>query len=266
MTSKIQHSTFNIQNHKAFTLIELVIVIVILGVIGSMGADFISKAFMGFADTEARMEIYEEGKLALLRMEREIRNAVPNAVNLASATDLQIGAIDEQAMQCATAPCTFFQYSDNNPAGKTFISDLSLALAGGAISIYNRNWSDFATAGSQRLYNITGTAGPRKMNLHKAVIAASPAGRYYAVDKAIRYYLDGNVLKRAETTVSEGSSVSFAAATGYPLAKNISSLIFGYQAGTLTRNGLVTVSFTMQNPRGTESVDFYKEISIANAP
>ena len=45
-----------------FTLIELVIVIVLLGIIGSMGADFISQAFIGFSKTNSRMEIFEEGK------------------------------------------------------------------------------------------------------------------------------------------------------------------------------------------------------------
>ncbi len=63
-----------------FTLVEIVMVIVILGVLGIVGADFISLMFRGFADTNSRLEMYEEGKTALVRMERELHGMLPNAI------------------------------------------------------------------------------------------------------------------------------------------------------------------------------------------
>jgi len=68
------------KKQNGFTLIELIIVIVLLGIVGAMGAGFISQAFKGFFDTDVRMEIYEEGKTAMVRMEREIHIALPNAI------------------------------------------------------------------------------------------------------------------------------------------------------------------------------------------
>ncbi len=68
-----------------FTIIELIMVIVILGILGLAGADFISTAFRGFANTSGRLEIYEEGKVALLKMEKELQNAIPNAVCVVGA-------------------------------------------------------------------------------------------------------------------------------------------------------------------------------------
>ncbi|MBU1405379.1 MAG: type II secretion system GspH family protein, partial [Proteobacteria bacterium] len=72
---------------QGFTLIELIIVVVLLGILGAMGAGFISEAFRGFFAADVRMEMYEEGKSAMVRMEREIHIAVPNAVDVAIAGD-----------------------------------------------------------------------------------------------------------------------------------------------------------------------------------
>ncbi|MDR9502278.1 MAG: type II secretion system protein, partial [Desulfurivibrionaceae bacterium] len=67
---------------KGFTLIEIITVIVLLGIIGVMGSEVITTSFKGFSETDARMELFEEGKLALMRMEREIHHMVPNAVTV----------------------------------------------------------------------------------------------------------------------------------------------------------------------------------------
>ncbi len=258
---------------RGFTLIELIIVIIVLGVLGTMGANFISQAFKGFAASDARMDIYEEGKTALERMEREIRNAIPNAVNLPAASDLQLGIIDEVAMHCSTPPCNtgqyvFGQYTENNPAGMNFIEDQSLALpAGSVLSIYNRNWNDLSNVAPavQRVYTVTSAAVVVRMNLDRNINAASPFKRFYAVDKAVRYYLDGTTLKRSTAAINPGVAISFPInALGKPLAKNVSGFNFSYLPGSLERNALVSIEFTIS--KGGESVNFHKEIAIRNVP
>ncbi len=255
------------RNTKGFTLMELIIVIVLLGIIGLMGANFISTAFKGFSDTDIRNDIYEEGKTVLVRMERELRNALPNAVNLAGATDLQFGIIDETALDCSSLPCVFGQYRDNNPVGRSFIRDQrnNTGMNGRIISIYNRNWSpDFSgPAASLRLYQVTGIVGSRRMNLHKNILAASPNRRFYPVARAIRYYLSGTTLIREPAAVNIAGPTLFPGGT-IPLANNISSLTFNYQPGTLVRNALVTVDFTIS--RSGINVTFHKEIQIRNVP
>ncbi len=256
----------------AFTLIELVMVIVILGIIGIMGADFISKGFKGFHDTENRAAMFEEGSLTLARMEREIHNAIPNAVDSvtlgADPTDLRFAMIDETAMRTV-----FGHYQEAAPT--LSITDETAALAVGTVlSIYNRNWTDFSTAtlANRRLYQVTAVAG-KTMTLDSSnkpgVIASSPRQRFYGVDRAVRYYLFNGRIMRSEIKINAETTdpTNFPADNlGKPLATGIKtgSLSFAYTPASLTRNATVRINFILE--RGEEEVGFHKEVHIHNVP
>ncbi|MEA2082980.1 MAG: prepilin-type N-terminal cleavage/methylation domain-containing protein [Thermodesulfobacteriota bacterium] len=251
------------KNSSGFTLIELVIVIVILGVLGVMGSDFISSAFKGFSATDARMEMYEEGKIALVRMEREIHNAIPNGVNLAAANELQLGVIDEQEMRVQNLFGRYTELSADFPTLTLTDNDGAASpQINWVVSLYNRNWSDFN--GGSRLFSVTGVSA-NEMTFGVNLNDPSPSRRYYVVDKAVSYFWDStdNTLYRSVATVSAATGVgSFS--TKYPLATHINNLQFQYAAGTLARNGLVIIDMVMA--RGAEEISFHKEIHIRNVP
>lgn len=255
---------------EGFTLIELILVILLLGIIGAMGGEMISTAFKGFSDTDARMELFEEGKLALMRMEREIHHMIPNAITH-TGTTVSFGLIDVDTLNSSI----FGKYE---PVDDDTITDLSnTVLADGSlISIYNTSWADFTspTAGLRKIYSTT-AAGSNNMNLDKAVIGGhSAANRFYPVTKAVRYFLDGSVLYRAEigVTLASDFATSLTDITpitiprAYPLLSHIKAdtLSFNYVPASLTRNALVRVNFTLEN-KGN-SLDFHKEIQVRNVP
>ena len=249
---------------------ELVMVIVIIGFIGLLGADFISRGFKGLHATENRAAMFEEGNLVLLRMEREIHNALPNAVDSATLTadpsDLRFGMIDETAMRTV-----FGHYQEYAPT--TVITDETAALPVGAvISIYNRNWNDFSTTtlASRRLYQVTGVTGTA-MTLSTAnkpgVIASSPRQRFYAVDRSVRYYFYNGRIMRSEVRItSEATDPSGfpADAAGKPLAGGVTALSFAYVPAALTRSATVSMRFTLS--RDGETLEFHKEVHINNVP
>lgn len=253
---------------KGFTLIEIITVILLLGIIGVMGSEVITTSFRGFAQTDASMELFEEGKLALIRMERDIHHMVPNAIDDPSGgSDITFGLIDVNTLTAAVPSIT----GRYQPVGASLtIRDLSNnALDGVLISIYNTSWSDFSifpgALANRKIYN-TAAAGIN-MTLDKAVLGGHSASkRYYPVQKAIRYSLTGPVLNRSEAPVTTTTDFVNNFGTAYPLLSHIQagSLSFNYTPPSLTGNALVRVNFTLAHKGIT--LDFHKEIQVRNVP
>ena len=261
------------KTQRGFTLVELVIVIVVLGILGAMGAEFISQAFKGFFDTDIRMEMYEEGKNALVRMEREIHIAVPNAVDVSTTTlngdTISFGVVDETAMAGV-----FGQYTEEHPSGAATITDRTGPLpVNSLVSIYNTGWDVFIDGSS--VYSVD-SVSTNQMTMSETIGQASPYGRYYAVQpQAVRFIIENRVLNRRTTAVAAagitGADFSNdALANPQPLARNVIPSnglpFFTYTPGTSTRNSVVTINFAIHRPETDETVTFHKEIQVRNVP
>ncbi len=257
-TKAISH---RISQQHGFTLIELIIVVVLLGILGAMGAGFISEAFRGFFDADVRMEMYEEGKSAMVRMEREIHIAVPNGVQV-NGDGIELGVIDEAAMAKANV---FGQYKEEHPTGGT-IEDQNAGLPlNTLVSIYNTEWTIFNNG--SRTYSVTSN-GTNPMTLDRNIGAVSPYQRFYAVRPvAVRFSVAGTTLSRSTATVNAGALLG-AFGNPQPLAQNIVPSnglpYFTYNQGTSTRNSVVSIHFAIG--RNGETVNFHKEVQIRNVP
>ena len=68
--------------HSGFTLIEAIMVIVITGILSSIVAVFITKPVQGYVDSVRRAELTDAADVALRRMTRDIRLALPNSLRV----------------------------------------------------------------------------------------------------------------------------------------------------------------------------------------
>ncbi len=255
-----------------FTLIELIMIIVLLAIFGGTGANFISSAFRGFQATDCRLEIFEDGKTALARMEREIIDSIPNAVlvtAISGSPELRVGLIAEDQMISGNVTGRYTE----SPPTDTVTDDTGGLGVGVILSINNTKWDTFADSNTsaRRLYEVTANVG-KEMTLAPLIPgdSCSPRNRFYAVDKAVRYYFDSasSELRRSEISIDDVSTplddTAFVAAPGYTLVAGVSDLIFAYTPGVPSRNAVVTIGFTIT--KNGESIIFNKDVHVRNTP
>lgn len=67
---------------KGFTLVELLAVIVILAVLGSMGSGYIVSLIESHQSSQARIDLFSRSRLSLNIITRKLENALPNSVRV----------------------------------------------------------------------------------------------------------------------------------------------------------------------------------------
>ncbi len=65
-----------------FTLIELIVVIVIIGILAALGGRLIVAPVTGYVDLSRRTRLVDQADTALRRMQRDIRTALPNSIRI----------------------------------------------------------------------------------------------------------------------------------------------------------------------------------------
>ena len=68
-----------------FTLIEAIMVIVITGIVASIVAVFIRSPVQGYIDSVRRAELTDQADVALRRMSRDVRLALPNSLRVTTS-------------------------------------------------------------------------------------------------------------------------------------------------------------------------------------
>src|SRR5688572_22861060 len=67
---------------QGFSLVELVVVIVITGIIASVVGLFITGPIQAFLDQSRRAALVDTAQIALTRMGRDLRGALPNSIRV----------------------------------------------------------------------------------------------------------------------------------------------------------------------------------------
>lgn len=283
---------FRMRACRGFTLIELVMVIVITGIIGSMVAVFLKWPVQQYIDVARRAELSDIADTAFYRLAGDISTAVPNSVRA-----------------CTGAPCVEFlpvkdvgRYrarSDLTSAPTGDVLDFSVAdgsfdvigpqvgFAVGDYIVVGSTQSDGApaydTTSSGVLRAYTGPAGaqsnvaitPTKL----PAFAQLSTQRFDVVDgaqQAVTYACEGvlgtlDADNNGQANLVRHWKYGFNAAQANPpvggqtaiLADKLSGCVIDYTAAN-QRMGLLSVRLTLTS--GGESVNLYQDIHVSNAP
>jgi MSHA biogenesis protein MshO len=273
------------RKQSGFSLIELIVVIVITGIVATMVAKFVGGPINAFMDTSRRAQLVDSAELALRRMARDVRRALPNSIRIGnSGQTLELLHIVDAA-----------RYRDDPPPGGAS-NILSFSSADNQFSVIGtlQNFANIDTTNDQLvIYNLTasGTSqnayfGDNRATLDAATTStnivltsatlfplASPRQRFFISDTPISYVCDNGDLLRYydyaitsdHTTIDSRAELDLLTPVSSALMTQlVTSCTFQYQAGSSARAGLVTVELTLSE--AGESVTLLHQIHVINAP
>jgi MSHA biogenesis protein MshO len=264
-----------------FTLVELVMVIVIMGVIGGIVAVFMKSPIDAYFDTARRAALADVADTTLRRVARDIHKALPNSIRVPNNQCVEFiptktggryrtsgaGALDFNAV------ATSFNMLGSNLA----LSQDQRINAGDLIAVYNLGISGSDAYNADTTAVINGTpvesGSPPETTISfvspgKLFPLASGSSRFHVVpgtEKVVSYICSGgNLYRNSNYAVTSVPSCPAPSGSTPVIATNVGACNFVYNGSDLQRNGLVQLSITFAN--SGETVSQYHEVHVNNAP
>jgi MSHA biogenesis protein MshO len=265
-------------DHAGFTLIEMIIVIAITAIVGSMVAVFLRAPLESYVAQDRRARLADAADTALRRIGRDIRLALPNSVRVttdaAGVVYLEFLGTRSGGRYLAQGGGDILDFTmpDN---GFDVLGPAIAMQAGDLIAVYNLGITGADAWAGNTLAAYTGAPG----NMTHIAIAskqfplASPGNRFQVVDGPVTYACAPNPANPVLGTltrywgyaVAVAQPVAFAAGTSRALlATNVSACSFTYQPGVTERGGLV--GMTLNLSQAGETVRLYATTQVSNQP
>ena len=282
------------QRSDGFTLIEMIMVIVITGILAGAVAVFITKPVEGYADSVRRAELTDAADVALRRMTRDVRLALPNSLRtVANGVEFVMTKSggryrdESDGSTCGNflyttdinCPLPFVTASEND---FDVLGPMPTITGGDRIVVYNLG-AGYAPADVYSGGNVARVFGAVAIPTNRVPMVGnpfaaqsprlpSPSSRFQvvrSVDLVVRYTCNGGVLTRfagcslATPSVCAGAGAVLAgSATTEPKA----SCTIDYTSAATGRSGLLLVSLTLTDTPSGEAVTLFQQIHVDNAP
>ncbi|MBL7004639.1 MAG: prepilin-type N-terminal cleavage/methylation domain-containing protein [Gammaproteobacteria bacterium] len=282
-----------------FTLVELIVVVVLLGVMATASSTFILKPIEIYVDVKRRQELVDNTEMAFRRISRDIHRALPNSLRVStSGTTLEIINTVDGARYRNEASSTADHTTQDDIltfAGDTSFNTLGTfdfinsgdTLTNHRLVIYNTSTNIYAEAASNSSSSII-TPSTTSIsvindapNEQKVTLSASqtfpfesPNQRFFLINQSIVYVCnvsDGTLYRYTGTTyiANQANNETDAQLTSNGFSKalvtqNISSCTFTYSQGASSRSALVTLEMSLS--KKSETINLLHEVHVINAP
>lgn len=275
---------------KGFTLIESIITIIIVGIVAATVSLIIGRYLENYDATSRRTMMQTAAQLAVERISREIRQALPNSVciyNGAACTS----ATQNKFYFIKVKDAGYYQDTTGNyPAAAkkalpvTPVSDTQFdivseddaanlnAAAGDWVVVYNINNSSAYTGNNSReiasLANQNIAPGENVVrvtlvNPGYSFPLHSPKRRFHIVENhSTMYYLQGSNLMWGRS--ADDFSNPQTAAQSHLLLENVTALSFSFTPGSSQRAGLLHIDLTVEEEG--EQIHIIHEAHVYNVP
>lgn len=271
-----------------FTLVELIIVIVLIGILAAVVGPIISKPFEQYNDVAARAQLVDQADTALRFIKREVETAIPNSIRVSTSGSR---SVMEMMPVLAAGRYRLGEADDDSalfPSGEDDAFDVlsdAFTLPANARMVVNNTDANrlyaAAVSGSDGIITPAGTtvamtypritfSDPFQFDL---VGIGSPRKRFYITQTPVTYHCDtdsGNLIRyrgytpsATQPTLRTNPPLSTAASD--LLVENVTACRFLYSAGTPERLGLLTLELTLTG-ENAESVRLMHQVHVRNVP
>ena len=263
-----------------FTLIEMIVVIVLTGIVVGMVAVFLRTPVQAYVDSAARAELSDAADIAVRRIAREVRRALPNSARVTGGgTTVEFFPTKSGGRYLAEEDnegANYLDFADSTDRTFTVVGQMpSPAIVPGTDSIVVYNLGpgiDRADAyAGDNIALVTSVAGnvvtlasnPFASTGATAAVLSSPARRFQVVTGPVKFVCDlaNRQLVRQWDYTPPSTSPDVAI-----LATNVTACRFTYEANIAnTRSGLLGISLTLARPDApAESVQLFHQIHVDN--
>jgi len=270
-----------------FTLVELIMVIVIIGVIGGMVAVFMKGPIDAYIDSGRRAALTDVADTVVRRMARDLQSALPNSIRTSTAgtnclefiptkTGGRYRAADAGSLDFTAGSATFNMLGSN----AALPSDQRI-LPGDVVVVYNLGFDPANAYGGGNIATVAGSAplaesaAPIETTIPLTATVTFPlesgSRRFHVVpgaERMVSYVCSGSSLRR--TASAAFTTAASCPATGPVIANNVNCATantwFNYTGSDLLRNALVSMGLTISDSSGTESITLQHEVHVSNTP
>ena len=267
-----------LSDHAGFTLVEMIIVISITAIVGSMVAVFLRAPLESYVAQDRRARLADAADTALRRMGRDIRLALPNSVRV--TTDAA-GVVYLEFL--ATRSGGRYRVAGGGDILDFTMADSSFDVLGPAIAIqagdriavYNLGIPGADAWASETLATYAGAAGgvTNVAIAAKQFPLASPGHRFQVVEGPVTYACAPDPANPGLGTLTRYWGYGIdpnqptpppAPASSALLATGVSACSFDYQPGVTERGGLVSITLALS--QSGETVNLYATTQVSNQP
>ncbi|HHI5410831.1 type II secretion system protein [Vibrio metoecus] len=254
---------------RGFTLIEMVITIILLGIVGLFLGNILGQAMGIYADTSAREALIQQGRFITERMSRELREAVPNSVMVANGCIEFLPIVNSAIYQ--SFPTTSINQFRVLPVNKQINAGERLVIS--PLSAQDLREELLPAAGQiAEVASAVDFSEPLKMvdvPLVQSTLFTrqSPANRAYFYQSPIAYcYEEGSRIYRYANYALNRTLLApaYLGNERVLMAENLSAANFAVLPAQLQRNGLIKIELTFA-AQG-ETVRFDHDALVYNTP
>lgn len=266
-----------------FTLVELIIVIVLIGIVSISTMQFIKFGAEIYATGTERDEVVAQARFTLVRLSKELRQTTPNSIRITS------GNVAGRNFQCLEfTPFKASSIYVNNPpldinnSGELVVvafDNEDKAFENDRVVLYPQSPDDIYNLSNNRVRLLNADPVVEEANktqrwsFDNGFAAASPTQRLFVLNTSpvsfcvegdSLYYYQGYAFSQTQATPTLLNVLG--GVKGQLLSKFISNQdVFEFNNASLTRNAIVNIKMIM-GFNNSETLVFNHEVHIPNVP